>query len=160
MPLQGLTSRQRTWLGAAVYTAKVVGLFFAMGPIVGLLVFAIGMAVLAGVSAPGGFWMGPFFLIYGIVFAHFMGGAWACIAGVVAAAWARITGGSGLYVGPASGAVSFAIAFLTGDASLPVVSGSQIETGADPAGIGFWTVMLATHVLSATACWSVARHFR
>lgn len=66
--------------------AKIIATFLAAGPLAGLLVFSVATALAA--RDP---FVGLFFVIYGLIFAHFVGGVPALAAGVVVAglAWWR-----------------------------------------------------------------------
>jgi hypothetical protein len=66
--------------------AKIAAAFLAVGPLLGLSVFAIGVSF-----ASRDPFVGLFFIIYGLLFAHFVGGGPALVAGVLVAilAWWR-----------------------------------------------------------------------
>lgn len=74
--------------------AGIVAIFVAIGPLVGLLAFGVAMALRALAHGQGtdSFYLVPFFLIYGLLFAHFVGGVVAAAAGVAIATLARWRG--------------------------------------------------------------------
>ncbi len=137
---------------------KVLLVYCAAGPLIGLLVFAAGMslATVAG-GQPGGLWLGPFILLYGLFFAHFVGLPWACLAGLAAVGLHHAFGRSAGWIGPASGAVAFAIAAIGGFVRLPAGPESPVGPAFDSFGIAFFGLMATVHVLSAWGSWLAAR---
>lgn len=83
---------------AMVNAASIVALFGIVGPVVGLLVFAAGMALASG--SPSVF---VFLVLYGMLFAHVMGGVPALVAGATVAAYAAFRGPVPLLAGGIAG---------------------------------------------------------
>ncbi len=149
------------WGRASLYIAKVVVVFAAVGPLVGLLILALGIAVNAIVIGPiESIWLAPFFLLYGIVFAHFAGLTWAALAGLSCGAAAVWTRSAPLWLGPAAGTLTFAIATATGNAGLPPGPESPQGEAIDSLAPLFAVLMAAIHIGAATLCWLMARRFR
>lgn len=137
---------------------KVAGLFVAIGPLVGLVVFSAGVSVLALLQGPrDAVWLGPFLLLYGLLFAHFIGAPWALIASLAASLTAIATGRTAGWIGPLSGAVSWGVAAGVGGAQLPPGPDSPAGAQIDAFGPGFVIVLLLTHLTAATVCWLLAR---
>ncbi len=137
----------------------VILIFVVVGPLVGLVVFSVGMGGLAVLGGrPDGLWLSPFFMLYGLLFAHSAGLTWALVAGVAALvleATERLKAG---LIGPVSGIVSCAIATSTGAVWLPPdTQTTTFAEVADSFALGFAAVMLAVHVISASAGWWLAR---
>lgn len=135
-------------------------LIFAMaGPLIGLLVLAIGIGVLALLGGHAdGYFLTPVVLLYGFLFAHYVGLKWALVAGACACGLATIQPHAPIWIGPVAGLVSYATAAILGAAWLPTgaeatLPGQVIEKSV----IGFGIVMLLVHVLSAMVCWWLAR---
>lgn len=145
---------------AIIVRALVVLLIFGgVGPLVGLVVFSVGMGGLAVLGGrPDGGWLTPFFLLYGLIFAHYAGLAWALVAGV-AALVLEATGKLGTrWIGPLSGVLSCAVAASMGAVWLPPdTQGTTFGDVADRFALGFAAVMLAVHVVSASVSWWLAR---
>ena len=153
-----MTTERKQALATMMRWLKIVGLYVVVGPLIGLVVFAAGVAVLAVANGhEQGAWLGPFFLLYGIVFAHFMGAPWALLAGCVAAGLVQWRGRLACWMGPASGCVSFAAAFAMGAARLPPGPESPVGQVVDGYGPGFVALMAAVHILAAAGAWWTAR---
>lgn len=132
--------------------------YCAAGPLIGLLVFAAGVSIAMVVGGqPGGGWLGPFFLLYGLLFAHFVGLAWAGIAALAALALWRVAGAKPAWIGPAGGLVSFVLAALTGNVALPPGPASPLAGTVDNFGLVIFGLMGVVHVVSASACWFASR---
>jgi hypothetical protein len=130
---------------------KVLLVYCAAGPLVGLLIFAVGSGVgMLVAGPPGGFWIGPFLLLYGLLFAHFNGIGWAALAAVVAIGSRHVVSGLPAWIGPFSGAVSFAVA-LIGD-FLPLT-----PSRGDGFVLFFIPLMAMVHVGAGTVSWLIAR---
>lgn len=137
----------------------VIALFVAIGPVVGLLVFAGGMTVLSLAVEPiGRAWMvGAFFLMYGVIFAHYIGAASAAVAGAFAAAAALLLGRAPAWIGPLSGAVAFAFAWLAGLVTLSVsamLTHANLSWGPQSR---VFVLMAVVHVATAAVMWLMAR---
>ncbi len=160
-----LSDKARDRTGKVVATnlwraLRIVSVYALIGPLVGLVVFAAGVGALAVLSGrPEGMWLSPFLLLYGPIFAHFVGVIWAIVAGICAAILSTFTPTRPLWIGPASGLVSFLGAYLSGGVRLPEGPASPIGPVVDGFSTGFAVVMLLVHVVSATACWKVAQRF-
>ena len=124
----------------------VVAIFAGLGPLIGLAVFGTALAARGLVAGKGSdsLYIIPFFLIYGLLFAHLVGGAYAAAAGLATAAVARWRG-----------RVTWWMALLVGLASWAAwlfFSRGAVLTAPQPADdIMFET--LAVHALSTMACW-------
>lgn len=145
---------------SSILRALVVLLIFAVaGPLIGLVVFSAGMggsAVLGGRT--DGAWVTPFFLLYGLVFAHYMGLMWALVAGasaLVLEATNKLRAG---LIGPLSGTITGTLDGWMGAVWLPPgTQGTTIGDVADGLPLGFAAIMLAVHIVSATVSWWLAR---
>ncbi len=149
------TGGSRPRLATAAWNAgKILLVFGAAGPLIGLVVFAVGISLttVAG-GQPGGVWLAPFFLLYGLPFAHFVGLPWALVAGGAAAALSYLAG-KRAWIGMASGIASFAIAAASGNVSLPIGPEGAVFDRFDTS---FVVLMAAVHLLSSAACWLIAR---
>lgn len=142
------------WATAAWNAGKILLVYAAAGPLIGLVVFALGISfvTIAG-GQPGGIWLAPFFLLYGVVFAHFVGLPWALVAGGAAFVLFE-SAGRHAWIGLASGAASFAIAAMTGNVALPVGPEGAVFDRFDTAFVG---LMACVHVLAAAGCWLAVR---
>ena len=139
---------------------RIVAVYALIGPLVGLVVFATGVGVLAVLSGrPDGMWLSPFLLLYGPMFAHFVGIVWAIVAGISASILSTFNLIRQPWIGPASGLVSFSGAFVSGAARLPEGPASPVGPIVDSLAHGFAVVMLMVHIVSATACWWLAHRF-
>lgn len=139
---------------------KVLAIFITVGPLVGLVTFAAGISAVAFVNGPADAgWLGPFILIYGPMFAYFVGAPWAFLAGLVATVTARSFGRAPAWIGPGSGVVSFAVSAVSPSGSL--ATGGDTSIGQQLNGFGPWlvVVVLLTHVGAAAVCWLLARRF-
>lgn len=83
-----------------VNSAIIIALFVVVGPVIGLVTFATGMAI-----AAASFNIFAFLLLYGLVFAHFAGALPALIAGIIVAVYAALRGPVPLIVGALAGLV-------------------------------------------------------
>ena len=137
---------------------KVLLVYCAAGPLIGLLIFAAGVSLAMVVGGqPGGGWLGPFFLLYGLLFTHFVGLVWAAVAALSALALWRLAGAKPAWIGPTGGLVSFAIAALTGNVALPPGPASPIGGTVDNFALVFFGLMGLVHVVSAWVCWLASR---
>jgi hypothetical protein len=137
---------------------KVLLVYCAAGPLVGLVIFAVGSGVgMLVAGPPGGFWIGPFLLLYGLLFAHFTGVAWAALAAMAAVGLRHAVSGLPTWIGPFSGAVSFAVALIGG--FLPIEPSRRISSEPGPDGfvLFFVPLMALVHVGAGSASWLVAR---
>lgn len=144
---------------AAPRMLAVLLIFAGVGPLIGLLVLAIGIGVLALLGGHAdGYFLTPVVLLYGILFAHYAGLKWALIAGACAFGLATAQPHAPIWIGPVAGLVSYATAAMLGAVWLPTgaeatLPGQVIEKSV----IGFAIVMVLVHVLSATVCWWLSR---
>jgi hypothetical protein len=137
---------------------KVLLVYCAAGPLIGLFVFAAGVSLTMIVGGqPGGAWLGPLFLLYGLFFAHFFGMAWAALAALTAVSMWRMVGATPAWIGPAGGLVSFALAALTGHVVLPLGSELPTDGYADNFELVVFWLMALVHVSSAWVCWLASR---
>lgn len=139
---------------------KTLAVFFGIGPLVGLVIFATGSSLLALFSGTkDGFWIGPFMLVYGLIFAHFVGGVWAAIAGAVTIAASYLLKRTSAWIGPASGALTFAISTLTRTGLMdgPILSADGTNPGAF--WLGYFLLLAATHIGAAWVSWVVAKRW-
>lgn len=121
----------------------VLLVFALLGPLIGLVVFALGAGALAvAAGKPDGAALAPFFLIYGLPFAHFFGLPWALIAGLAAALLGLMRSSSAGWIGLAGGSISF-MAYMLGS------NGAAREAF----GPGFVYLALVVHVIPAVLCW-------
>ncbi|MEZ5850608.1 MAG: hypothetical protein R3D68_08175 [Hyphomicrobiaceae bacterium] len=145
--------------GRLARVSWIMLIFVGLGPLIGLVVFAVGMTALGLASEPrsGTLLVLPFFLLYGLFFAHFVGAASAALAGAVASAIYGVTQRKSAWIGPISGAVALgaAIAYAGVQAPRPPAPGAAPSGWTSDAGIVL--VLSATHVLAATGAWLVAR---
>ena len=135
----------------------IVLVFAVVGPIIGLVIFALGSGILAfGVSTE------PLtsrldssastvliVLLYGLFFAHWIGALAAVIAGVLVAWYASWRGSVPLGVGVIAGVVS--------------IVGSYPRLGSfawDNIGAGLVMLILTVHVLPAIACTRLTRRWQ
>lgn len=144
--------------GRLIRSALAIVVFVAVGPIIGLLVFAFGFGAGIALSGKeGGAAVALFLLLYGWLFAHYFGALWALLAGLAATILAATTRRTSLWIGPVSGAVSLAGAAVAGQASFP--SPPSPPEGAVFDGFDYNLLLLITlvHVISATLCWAMTR---
>lgn len=127
----------------------IVAIFAGIGPLIGLAVFGAALAARGIVTGKGtdSLYLIPFFLIYGLMFAHLVGGPYAAVAGLATAALAwwrgRVAWWMALFVGLATWA---AWLYFTRGMVLTVPQPADdimLET-------------LAVHALSTLACWRLA----
>lgn len=145
--------RRRFWDGV-----KILLVYCAAGPLIGLVVFALGISLMAVASGQrDGIWLGPFILLYGLLFAYFVGLPWAAIAGIGAVMFWRVAGRAPQWIGPASGAASFVIAAASGFVPLPAGPESPIGPVIDSFGVVYFGLMAVVHVLAAWGSWLAAR---
>jgi hypothetical protein len=136
----------------------VLLVFCAAGPLIGLVVFAAGTAVATVVGGQrDGVWLAPFFLIYGLPFAHFIGIASAALAAMTSAGLWRITGRTPAWIGLAAGLVSFSLAAVSGHIQMPARPESPAGPEFDSFGLAFSALMALVHVVSSWACWLLSR---
>jgi hypothetical protein len=136
---------------------KVLLVFCGVGPLIGLVVFSVGVSLATIASSkPDGIWLGPFFLLYGIVFAHFFGLPWAALAAVAAIALSNFAGPRA-WIGPASGVASFAVAAWSGQVHLLEGSDAVFGPAPDSFDATVFGLMALVHVLSGLACWLIVR---
>ena len=124
----------------------IVAIFAGIGPLIGLAVFGMALAARGLVTGKGtdSLYLIPFFLIYGLMFAHLVGGMFATASGVATAvlAWLR-------------GRVTWWMALGVGLASWGVwlyATRGSVLMAPQPADDILWE-MLAVHVLSTLASW-------
>ncbi|HRK18124.1 MAG TPA: hypothetical protein PK970_04145 [Hyphomicrobiaceae bacterium] len=139
---------------------KSMAVFCGLGPLIGLVIFAAGSSLLAVASGTkDGFWIGPFLLIYGVLFAHFVGIAWAALAGVVSVSISFLLKRMPTWIGPVSGLVSFVASlhpkFRMFDGPALVGDGQSPSTF----GPAFALVLAATHIGAAWASWVMAKRW-
>jgi hypothetical protein len=142
------TGRARTEIWNAVV---ILLLYCGIGPLVGLVVFAVGLGggVAVARRSPDGLWLVPFFLIYGLILAHFVGVTSAAVAALAAIGLRFVSGGTPAWIGSASGAAAFAV---VGASLAPVAQDAlQLEPAA------YVLLIAAVHLLAATASWRLAR---
>lgn len=124
----------------------IVVIFAGLGPLIGLAVFGTALAARGLVTGKGtdSLYVIPFFLIYGLLFAHLVGGAYAAAAGLATVwiAWwrGRVAWWMALAVGMASW-----IAWL-------YFTRGRVLTAPQPAD-DIMLETLAVHLLSTLACW-------
>ena len=129
--------------------AGIVAIFAGIGPLIGLVVISVVMTMRAFVEGKGANSLSilPLFLMYGMLFAHLVGGAFAAAAGRAGAALARW-----------QGRVEWWAAVLIGLASwlawLYFGRGPSMLNPAPADNIAF--ELLATHVGAALVCWRLA----
>lgn len=95
--------------------------------------------------------------LYGLVFAHFAGAAWALLAALVAAGIALATRSRSRWIGPAGGAVSALAAVGSGTYKAIGPAREMVTSNADIGWLGFTVVLVIVHVVSGTVCWLIAR---
>lgn len=136
-----------------------LAIFGLAGPLVGLLVLAAGLGILAVISGDrDGLLLVPITLAYGAIFAHYIGFKWALVAGAAALAVAAIRRSAAIWIGALAGVASYALSALAGATWMP----TGIETtlvGKVIAGfpLGFAIVMALVHVAAASVSWWIAR---
>lgn len=126
--------------------AGIVVIFAGIGPLAGLLVFGSSLSVrslIAG-NGPDSFYLVPFFIIYGLMFAHLVGGPVAVATGVAVAAIAAWKGRVPWWAASAIG---------VGAGLLPAYF--RLGRGLQSLGQGdyFLPELLATHVGATLVCW-------
>lgn len=139
---------------------KTLAVFCGAGPLIGLLIFAAGSALLAiGSGTKDGVWIFPFLLIYGVIFAHFAGIVWAALAAIISIALSFAMKRMPMWIGPAGGVISF---LVSTQSKLGLVEGPiLIADGQSPSAFGpaFALVVVATHVGAAWGSWVVAKRW-
>ncbi len=141
-------------------SAKILIVFALVGPLVGLAVFSLGRGVFAVIDGHvDGMWLSPFFILYGLFFAHFVGLPWALVAGLCASVIASRMTDRRLWIGAMSGVVSFVSAALFKTVQIPLAPAYAGGAGGDTFTSGIAAVMLLVHVIAATASWLIARRF-
>lgn len=148
----------RSNLSRAAWNAgKILLVYGAAGPMIGLIVFAIGISAITVLGGqPGGLWLAPFFLIYGVLFAHFVGLPWALVAGIAAFLLLHLVGNRA-WIGAASGLASFAIATAGGFIEMPQAPDLSTGAATESFVVAVDALMGLVHVASATACWFIVR---
>ena len=142
----------------AIDTAKIAAIYLALGPLVGLVTFSVAAGLLVVSSGnPEGFWLTPFFLLYGLVFAHFIGADWALLAALVAAGISLTTRSKSRWIGPASGAVSALASTFSGTFKVLGPAREMASANADIGWLGFTLVLVVVHLVAGSFCWLVAR---
>lgn len=137
---------------------RILLVYCAAGPLIGLVVFALGISLVAVAGGQrDGILLGPFILLYGLLFAHFVGLPSAAIAGIGAVTFWRVAGRAPQWIGPASGAASFVIAAVSGFVPLPTAPESPIGPVIDSFGLAYFGLMAVVHVLAAWGSWLAAR---
>jgi hypothetical protein len=141
---------------SSIVRALVLLVFGVAGPLVGLVVFAVGMggSAMLGGRADGG-WVTPFFMLYGLLFAHYMGLMWALAAGAAALLLEATNKLRAGLIGPLSGTITGTLDGWVGAVLLP--PGTAAGDVADGLPLGFAAIMLAVHIVSATVSWWLAR---
>lgn len=137
----------------------VIGLFAVLGPLIGLVVLAVGLGVLglAG-GEPDGYLLMPIVLLYGSIFAHYFGLKWALIAGGTAVTMAALLGYKPWWGGLVAGVFSFALALAFGASWMPAGTEQTVVGKVIAASrIGYPITLSLVHVLSAGVCWMLAR---
>jgi hypothetical protein len=136
----------------------IVAIFAMLGPLIGLVVLAAGISLLAFAHGRPDFaWFGPLLLIYGWLIAHLAGVGWAALAGAAAAALAWWTGRRPRWIGIASGLFSFAVAMVAGAAHLPPLPATPDGEALAGLEYSYPLVVAFVHVIAALASWLVAR---
>jgi hypothetical protein len=139
MPVKAERNGFRATRGECV---AVMLLYALLGPILGLLTGAVGMAVIGRELA-----VVPFVLMFGFLFAYYMGIIPAIVAGGVAVGMHLLVRGVPLWIGPTSGLVSFAALAARGPAGWPG-EGEAWE---------YTALSLAVFVLPSILMWLLAR---
>lgn len=148
--------RRSAW----IVPAWILLVFAAIGPLIGLVVFSFGMGGLALANgAADGAWLTPFFLLYGLIFAHYIGLPSALVAGAATALLGRLQPHLPLWIGTVGGLVSFALAYAGGAAFLPPQTDASILDSLRGIPGGFTVVVLLVHVLAALTSWGIARRW-
>lgn len=129
---------------ALLNAAKIVLLFVLFGPLIGLPILATGFGI-----ASRSLSIVAFFAIYGIVFAHLMGGLPALAAGLGVAAFAA-------WKGP----VPLWFAALAGAAASVITPGLELKETQDGVAITLVIVVPMTCILASIACTMLSRSWQ
>lgn len=147
---QGL--RRQLWKAA-----KLLLVYCAVGPLVGLVVFAASMGFATVMTGqPDGLSVVLFFMIFGLVFAHVVGLSSALVAGLVTLALWHIIGREPAWIGVVAGLISFSVGY--GSGAVRVLE-AKLSPGPvdDDFGIAVLSSMAAVHVLATFVCWLLSR---
>lgn len=137
---------------------KILLIFGGIGPLIGLLVFAFGMAVLGVIKGGAdGLVVAGLVLVFGIIFAHLLGGVSALVAGGVAAFLTLLTGRIQWWTGLVSGLASLSVAMMRGLVQLPPLPRAGSGLDLTSFSTALWVVMVLVHLIAAVAAWEIAR---
>lgn len=136
-----------------------VGVFVVAGPIIGLVLFATGMAAFGYWRSGAGdaAWVLPFLLIYGLPFAHFVGGLAAFVAGSIAAALSWWTGRIGLWIGGVAGLAGYMATSGRLDHDWSAIAHDAVAAPYDLVRRGVPVLLALVHVGAALGCWAIVR---
>lgn len=145
-----------------LHALGTVLLFVAIGPLIGLVVFALGMSLISFGKEPirEAWWVGAFLMLYGLFFAHFLGVASAAVAGIAAVLIASSLGRAPAWIGLASGIIAFGFAWLVGAVNLSIgsaLTGTQFTLDSQTQ---IFLVMAAVHIVAAGLTWLIVRPVR
>ena len=134
--------------------AAIVMVFVTVGPVIGLLAAAAlgGLAIAAGGDPSGGGAFTVFLLIYGLLFAHFVGIVPAAIAGTIVAGIAHWRGRVPLVAGALTGIAGMAL--MAQRHGVPQPSWRE----SSPSAVA--VIWLLAHVLAALACTRLTRRWQ
>jgi hypothetical protein len=84
--------------------AIIILIFFLAGPLIGLATLTVLLSLVAQLRLPAeeagnAAAFGAFIAMYGIIFAHFLGGLWAALAGALVALRTNLWGPASIYEG-------------------------------------------------------------
>lgn len=137
--------------------ALIMLVFVLVGPLVGLVVTALGIGSALAVGngdLSGGGGITAFLLLYGFLFAHFVGVVPAIVSGLLVCAWAY-----------SRGRVPIAVGALAGLASFALLNGSKFGPTPDPVGatsseFTMMAVVGGAHILAAVVCTRLTRRWQ
>ncbi len=134
--------------------AAIVLVFVTVGPVIGLLAAAAlaGLAIAAGGDPGGGGAFTIFLLIYGLLFAHFIGIVPAAMAGTIVAGVANWRGRVPLAFG--------AVAGIAGMGLMALRSGVPQPSWRESSTTAVAVIWLLAHVLAALACTRLTRRWQ
>ncbi len=137
--------------------ALIFGVFIVVGPLVGLLIFAIagGVATIAGVvptDLTSALSVTAFLLLYGTGLAHMAGLVPAGIAGFMVAGYAGCWGRVPLIAGALAGAAGMSGAYLRSGI------GAMMEQTGELGSLGL--LLILTHILAAVGCTMLTRRWQ
>ena len=137
--------------------AKLLLVYCAVGPLVGLVVFAasMGFATVMG-GQPDGFSVGLFLMIFGLIFAHFVGLPSALVAGLATLALWRLIGREPSWIGVVAGLISFSVGYGSGAVQMLEAKLTPGPVG-DNFSVAVLSSMAAVHVLATFVCWLLSR---